>query len=147
MPRPINISCSASKICHRSRIYNAGGQKTLNLSPRTGVTPATSQCNKENLMQAQTKTKTIVTALSAAIMFASVSTSLAAGAGNSLGDCYNHVISACNQTAHPIPCSNSGMDACDEEHSASINTNDINKLRTPKSKKKRNPTIMLQSIR
>jgi hypothetical protein len=32
-----------------------------------------------------------------------------------LGDCYNKVIAACNKTAHPIPCSNSGMDQCDEQ--------------------------------
>jgi hypothetical protein len=44
----------------------------------------------------------------------------AGNAGASLGDCYNHVISACNQTNHPVSCSESGMDACDELHSASI---------------------------
>lgn len=42
-----------------------------------------------------------------------------ADAGSSLGDCYDHVITACNTTAHPVPCSTAGMDACDEEHSAS----------------------------
>lgn len=44
----------------------------------------------------------------------------AGNAGSSLGDCYNHVISVCNQGNHPVPCSEAGMDACDEEHSASI---------------------------
>ncbi len=44
----------------------------------------------------------------------------AGNAGSSLGDCYNHVISVCNEGAHPIPCAEDGMDACDEEHSASI---------------------------
>ncbi|MEQ8366300.1 MAG: hypothetical protein RIB61_06280 [Roseicyclus sp.] len=42
-----------------------------------------------------------------------------ADASTSLPACYDHVITACNQTAHPVSCSESGMDACDEEHSAS----------------------------
>ena len=46
--------------------------------------------------------------------------SFAGNAGASLGDCYNHVISACNQTNHPIPCSESGMNACDEVHASAI---------------------------
>ena len=46
--------------------------------------------------------------------------SFAGNAGASLGECYNHVISACNQTNHPIPCAESGMDACDEVHASAI---------------------------
>ena len=46
--------------------------------------------------------------------------SIAGNAGASLGDCYNHVISACNQTNHPISCSESGMNACDEVHASAI---------------------------
>ena len=46
--------------------------------------------------------------------------SFAGNAGASLGDCYNHVISACNQTNHPISCSESGMNACDEVHASAI---------------------------
>ena len=55
----------------------------------------------------------------------------AGGAGNSLGDCYNHVITVCNQGNHPVSCSEAGMDACDEEHSAAISMpkNQIKSLR------------------
>ena len=75
-------------------------------------------------------------ALAAAAAFTLTSTAaLAGGAGNSLGDCYNHVISACNETAHPIPCSNSGMDACDEEHSASIDLPDLEVFRAAADKR------------
>lgn len=75
-------------------------------------------------------------ALAAAAAFTLTSTAALAGnAGNSLGDCYNHVISACNQTAHPISCSEGGMDACDEEHSASIELPDLNILRAAADKK------------
>ena len=55
-------------------------------------------------------------------LFAIAMTSFAvqahAGAADSLPACYNHVISACNQTAHPVPCAESGMDACDELHAS-----------------------------
>ena len=38
-----------------------------------------------------------------------------AGVGSSLGSCYNHVISACNENSnHPQACATAGMDACDE---------------------------------
>ena len=53
----------------------------------------------------------------------------AGNAGASLGDCYNHVISACNQTNHPVSCSESGMDACDDLHSASIAPGAISSIR------------------
>jgi hypothetical protein len=42
----------------------------------------------------------------------------AGNAGASLPACYDHVITACNQTAHPVPCSEAGMDACDDYHSS-----------------------------
>ena len=43
----------------------------------------------------------------------------AGNAGQSLPACYNHVISACNQTNHPESCAEAGMNACDEYHAAS----------------------------
>lgn len=42
----------------------------------------------------------------------------AGNAGQSLPACYNHVISACNQTNHPESCAEAGMNACDEYHAA-----------------------------
>ena len=42
----------------------------------------------------------------------------AGNAGDSLPACYNHVINACNQSAHPEACAEAGMNACDEYHSA-----------------------------
>lgn len=75
--------------------------------------------------------KLATTALTASLTIFSI-TSAMAGTGNNLGDCYNHVISACNQTAHPIPCSNSGMDACDEEFaSVTIDPRQLNRLKAP----------------
>lgn len=57
--------------------------------------------------------------LAAAVVLAAASAPAFASPASSLGDCYNHVISACNQktnvdAAHA--CANSGMDACDQEH-------------------------------
>ena len=79
--------------------------------------------------------KTIFATTTAAAMFTlSIASAAQAGnAGASLGDCYNHVISACNQTNHPIECSESGMDACDEHHtSAAVGPIDrIKLLRLP----------------
>lgn len=151
MPKSINIYCSTSKICQLSRIYNAGGQKTLNLSLPNGVTLLGRQSDKENLMrtniQTKIQSKMLVSFLCAAIWCATMSTSLAAGAGNSLEDCYNNVTTACEQAARPAPCSNFGKDACNKEHSTSNNTNDINKMRAPKTKKKRSPMFILQSMR
>lgn len=65
-------------------------------------------------------------ALAAVMCIGSISGSSVAFAGNagsSLGDCYNHVISACNKkdnvdAAHA--CANSGMNACDKVHRASM---------------------------
>ncbi len=42
----------------------------------------------------------------------------AGNAGASLPDCYNHVITACNGTAHPDSCAEAGMNACDDYHAA-----------------------------
>ena len=79
--------------------------------------------------------KTIFATTTAAAMFtlSIASVAHAGNAGASLGDCYNHVISACNQTNHPIECSESGMDACDEHHaSAAVGPIDrIKLLRLP----------------
>jgi len=51
-----------------------------------------------------------------------------------LGKCYDRVIAACNKKPdHAVlPCANSGLDQCDEEHSASISlpAADIDALRS-----------------
>jgi hypothetical protein len=68
----------------------------------------------------------------AAITAALLTTAAPAVAGNGttpLGNCYNHVISVCNEGSHPVSCSNAGMDACDKEHSASISTPKLKKFR------------------
>jgi hypothetical protein len=51
----------------------------------------------------------------AALALATLAPAAQAGVGSSLGSCYNHVISACNQSSnHPQACATAGMDACDE---------------------------------
>lgn len=51
----------------------------------------------------------------AALALATLAPAAQAGVGSSLGSCYNHVISACNNSSnHPQACANAGMDACDE---------------------------------
>ena len=51
----------------------------------------------------------------AALALATLAPAAQAGVGSSLGSCYNHVISACNESSnHPQACANAGMDACDE---------------------------------
>lgn len=61
-----------------------------------------------------------ITAFAALTTLTTLSQPVMAGnAGASLGDCYNHVISACNQTNHPQSCAGAGMDACDEYHAMS----------------------------
>lgn len=72
----------------------------------------------------KTFSRTMMLAMAMGIASPAISTSAMAGnAGASLGDCYNHVISACNKkknvdAAHA--CANSGMNACDKEHRASM---------------------------
>ena len=66
----------------------------------------------------------------------------AGNAGASLGACYNHVISACNQTNHPQECANSGMDACDEYHNASIQLDPIDKIKLLKGPGKKYRVIL-----
>jgi hypothetical protein len=39
-----------------------------------------------------------------------------AGPGKNLAECYDTIIAACNKTAHPQSCADSGFDACDEIH-------------------------------
>lgn len=63
------------------------------------------------------RTTLIATALTVSAL--SAAPSFAGNAGAGLGACYDHVISACNQNSkHPQACASSGMDACDELHSA-----------------------------
>lgn len=64
-----------------------------------------------------TRIALILAALTAAN--ATATAAQAGNAGDGLGACYNHVISACNQNSnHPVPCSEAGMDACDDLHGA-----------------------------
>lgn len=69
-------------------------------------------------------TMAMTLALAMGIAAPMVSTQAMAGnAGKSLGDCYNHVISACNKkknTDAAHACANSGMNACDKQHRASM---------------------------
>jgi len=60
-------------------------------------------------------------------------TGTANAAIETLGGCYDKVVTACNQTAHPVPCANSGFDECDDEFSNSTS-------RTPKFKIKQQRT-------
>ncbi|MEZ5910999.1 MAG: hypothetical protein R3D84_01245 [Paracoccaceae bacterium] len=65
------------------------------------------------------QTKPIILALTTALTLTSAPAF--AGAGDSLGACYNHVISSCNQNSnHPQACAEAGMDACDDLHSSSF---------------------------
>ena len=62
----------------------------------------------------------IVYAATAAAFIVTLSTGAQATPASSLGDCYNHVISACNKktnTDAAHACANSGMNACDKVHS------------------------------
>lgn len=59
--------------------------------------------------------KTLTIATLAALTLTAIAPAAQAGVGSSLGSCYNHVISACNQSSnHPEACATAGMDACDE---------------------------------
>jgi hypothetical protein len=66
--------------------------------------------------------KSFVFALTAAAVIAPMSATPGfAGVGTSLGDCYNILITWCNDNSrHPQACANSVMDACDEMHKAII---------------------------
>lgn len=62
--------------------------------------------------------------IASALLAGAASVSAQAGnAGESLGDCYNHVLSSCypigNQTQYEH-CYEGGMNACDQEHSATM---------------------------
>jgi len=70
----------------------------------------------------------------AAVMSLSAFDNAAQAAVGSLGDCYNRVISACNQkqnvnAAHS--CANSGMNACDKEFSKAtvVPIGELNRLK------------------
>jgi len=69
--------------------------------------------------------KLLATPLIASAMLAGASamSAQAGNAGESLGDCYNHVLSSCypigNQTQYEH-CYQGGMNACDQQHSASM---------------------------
>lgn len=62
-------------------------------------------------------------AVSASLAVAlTMSSAFAGGASSSLGECYNTTISNCNQnSAHPIACAESAMDACDALHKQKSN--------------------------
>jgi len=63
-------------------------------------------------------------AAAAAIITVTAPAAFAGNAGASLPACYNHVINACNDTNHPESCTESGMNACDEYHSANATVGD-----------------------
>ena len=75
--------------------------------------------------------KIATTTMAVTFTLVSITASLAANGETPLGNCYNHVISVCNQGSHPTSCAESGMDACDEEF-ASIAVGNINKLKAKK---------------
>ena len=67
--------------------------------------------------------KTIAAAALAGIGLALYTNAAQAALGQTaLGKCYDRVVAACNQKADHavIPCANSGMDQCDEQHSSQI---------------------------
>jgi hypothetical protein len=66
--------------------------------------------------------KSFVLAITAASLIAPMAATPGfAGVGSSLGDCYNILITWCNDNSrHPQACANTVMDACDEMHGANI---------------------------
>ncbi len=61
--------------------------------------------------------KTTTRAISLTLGLAVASGAFAAGGGQTpLGDCYNRVITICNEGSHPGPCIDNALDACDEEY-------------------------------
>ncbi len=59
------------------------------------------------------KASTFAIALSASLALAG--SAYAAAGETPLGNCYNKVITSCNNTAHPSSCADAAMDACDKE--------------------------------
>ena len=72
----------------------------------------------------------ITAALATTFTIASMTAALAAAGETPLGNCYNHVISVCNEGNHPVSCSEAGMDACDEEFQ-SVAVHGIGKFKAP----------------
>ncbi len=68
-------------------------------------------------------------AIAVALSSLGATTAHAGNAGASLPDCYNHVIAACNGTAHPDSCAQAGMDACDDYHSANGAMGELERIR------------------
>lgn len=76
-----------------------------------------------------TKSFTLFVGVTTAVIAFSGSAVQASNAGSSLGACYDHVITACNQTDHPVSCSEAGMDGCDDYHSANGAMGELERIR------------------
>lgn len=69
---------------------------------------------------------TLIAAVALATLTSATAPAFAGNAGSSLGNCYNHVIEACNKkssAAAARACAEKAMNACDTLHSGSNNNN------------------------
>lgn len=75
---------------------------------------------------------TLIASFSSLAATLAFTAAMAGGPGSTpLGDCYDKVISACNQTAHPISCAESGMDGCDDEYGDGVAPDGFNRFQAP----------------
>lgn len=76
--------------------------------------------------------KTLIVATATLMTTLTMTSAFAANGETPLGQCYNMVISSCNQTSnHPEACANNGMDACDDEYGNQVGGSLPLNLRAP----------------
>lgn len=79
--------------------------------------------------------KTLIAATATLATALTMTSALAANGETPLGQCYNMVISSCNQTSnHPEACANNGMDACDDEYGNQVGGGASFDLRAPEKR-------------
>lgn len=64
--------------------------------------------------------KTFIRSITALAAMLTVTAALAANGTTPLSDCVDRVVAACNQGSHPVPCTNNGIDQCEEVYGAQI---------------------------
>jgi len=73
-------------------------------------------------MTQKTFARSAFASITIALTIFSAGNAVAANGQTPLGDCYNRVIAICNEGAHPGPCAESAMDACDDEFGSNTGT-------------------------
>lgn len=66
------------------------------------------------------KSKTAIRSITALAAMLTVTAALAANGTTPLSECVDKVVAACNKGSHPVPCTDNGIDQCEEVYGVQL---------------------------